>query len=286
MTGSVVVGVDGTGNSVPAVHWGATEAAARGLPLHLLHSWASQPLSVRDAHRDADRKRCGAEVLDAAAAAARAAYPGISVTTELVPEEAVAALTKRSGTASMLVLGSRGHSAIDGFLLGSVSLHVLRSAECPVVTVRGEQKAEYAEPEIVIGVRDSGAAVEPVLDFGFTAAGVHHTSLRAVRVRQPDERSRPVPGSAGRTPGEAGPVCGDEQALTDTLLPWRAKFPEVDVIEHMASGRVAPVLLAACSQAGLLVIGRGVRRSALAPGPVVLAVLHHAPCPVAVVPEV
>ncbi|MEU9123616.1 universal stress protein [Streptomyces sp. NPDC048506] len=284
MSGSVVVGVDGTGNSVPAVRWGAAEAAGRDLPLHLLHSLTSQPPSVRDAHRATGRERCGAEVLNAAEAAARAAHPGIVVTTEQVSEDAVAALTERSGRASMLVLGSRGHSAINGFLLGSVSLHVLGSAQCPVVTVREDQAVAYAEPEVVVGVRNMGLADEPVLDFGFTAADTHHTGLRAVRVRQPAELGYLVPDAADLSPDDPELVLGERKALTDALRTWRTKFPEVDVIEHMESGRVVPVLLAASSRAGLLVIGRGVRRSPMLLGPVVLAVLHHSPCPVAVVP--
>ncbi|MFE0186834.1 universal stress protein [Streptomyces sp. NPDC058989] len=285
MSGSVVVGVDGTGNSVPAVRWGATEAAARDLPLHLLHSRSSQPSSVRDTRRAYDRRRCGTEVLEAAEAAARAACPDIVVTTEQVSEDAVTALTERSGGASLLVLGSRGHSAINGFLLGSVSLHVLGSAGCPVVTVREEQAGAYAEPEIVVGVRNTGVAGEPVLDFGFTAADTHHTGLRAVRVRQPPDLGGLAP-DAGLPPEDPELIRGERKALTDALRSWRRKFPEVDVTEQMESGRVVPVLLANASQAGLLVIGRGVRRSPMLLGPVVLAVLHHSPCPVAVVPGV
>jgi nucleotide-binding universal stress UspA family protein len=35
----------------------------------------------------------------------------------------------------MLVVGSRGHSAMGSFLLGSVSNHVVHHAHCPVVIV-------------------------------------------------------------------------------------------------------------------------------------------------------
>ncbi|MFG2290367.1 universal stress protein [Streptomyces sp. NPDC048595] len=286
VSGSVVVGVDGTGNSVSAVLWGAAEAAARDLPLHLVHSWRSQPPSVHDTHRANDRECCGAEALHSAEAEARAARPGIAVTTEQVSADAVTALTERSGQASMLVLGSRGHSAINGFLLGSVSLHVLGSAGCPVVTVREEQAVAYAEPEIVVGVRKTGVGGEPVLDFGFTAADRHHTGLRAVRVRQPPDIGGLAPDAAGLAPEDPELVRGERKALTDALRAWRRKFPEVEVVEHMESGRVVPVLLAAASQAGLLVIGRGVRRSPMLLGPVVLALLHHSPCPVAIVPGV
>lgn len=50
---------------------------------------------------------------------------------------------------------------------------------------------------------------------------------------------------------------------------------------------VAEVLLGAASQAGLMVVGRLINRPAVGPrlGHVAHALLHHAACPVAVVPH-
>ena len=44
-------------------------------------------------------------------------------------------LVEESAGASMLVVGSRGHSAMGSLLLGSVSNHVVHHARCPVVIV-------------------------------------------------------------------------------------------------------------------------------------------------------
>jgi nucleotide-binding universal stress UspA family protein len=38
--------------------------------------------------------------------------------------------------ASLLVVGSRGQGAFTGMLLGSVSMHCVTSASCPVTVVR------------------------------------------------------------------------------------------------------------------------------------------------------
>jgi len=38
--------------------------------------------------------------------------------------------------ADMIVVGSRGHGAVGRFLIGSVSDHVVRHAQCPVMVVR------------------------------------------------------------------------------------------------------------------------------------------------------
>ncbi|MFI0151188.1 universal stress protein [Streptomyces lydicus] len=277
MGGSVLVGLDGTASSVAAVRWGAEEAAARGLPLHLLHCWASQPRDVPAGQQADTKQRYGAAALGMAETTAQELRPGLEVTTEEVPEHAVEALLDRGRRATMTVLGSRGHGAIAGFLLGSVSLHVLGRAAFPVVTVREEEPAAVgSRPEIVVGVQDTGGCLDPepddeaVLDFAFTAADAHGACLRVVRA-SPDDA--------------AEPPAGERQVLVEALRPWRTRFPAVDVIAEAGPGRVVPVLLAACSRAGLLVIGRRLERSPLPLGPVVLAVLHHARCPVAVIPR-
>ena len=42
-----------------------------------------------------------------------------------------------SKEADLLVVGSKGHRAFTGMLLGSVSLHCVTGASCPVVVVHG-----------------------------------------------------------------------------------------------------------------------------------------------------
>ncbi|MFF4603152.1 universal stress protein [Streptomyces sp. NPDC001339] len=286
MGGSVVVGLDGTDISVPAVRWGAAEAAARDLPLHLLHSHVSQPLNVPTAKEPTTRKRAGAEVLGAAEAMALQLHPGIAVTTEQVSVQAADALVDRSRQASMMVLGSRGHGAIAGFLLGSVSLHVLGRAECPVVTVREDVTASYGRPDIVVGVQEPGTQGEAVLEFAFAAAEAHHANVRAVRAWEPSAVAGFVPTAPTSPPDqEDAYTAAEEKKLADILAPWRAKFPDVTVVEHIQRGRVASVLLKACPQASLLVVGRRMHRTPMLLGPVVFAVLHHSCCPVAVVPR-
>ncbi|ANZ13790.1 universal stress family protein [Streptomyces noursei ATCC 11455] len=88
MGDAVLVGLDGTGNSEPAVRWGAEEAAVRNLPLHLLHAWTSQPRPVSSVAEDAELRRYGTEVLRRAEAAAKELHPEIPVKAEQVDEEA------------------------------------------------------------------------------------------------------------------------------------------------------------------------------------------------------
>jgi nucleotide-binding universal stress UspA family protein len=68
------------------------------------------------------------------------------------------------------------------------------------------------------------------------------------------------------------------QRLSDTLRPWRGKYPDVDVLEDVDLFTPAEALVQASGNAGLVVVGR---RS----GGTALALLQNARCPVAVVPS-
>ncbi|TJZ59304.1 universal stress protein [Streptomyces piniterrae] len=293
MAAPVVVGLDGSEASLTAVRWAAHEASARGLVLHLLHSWGPQPPDTPHTHEGTERQHYRDRIIDEADEIAHKLYPELAITTEQVTEPAVQALVDHCGQATLMVLGSRGRGALAGFLLGSVSLHVLGRAECPVVTVRVKEsctpedaQAGDAEAEIVVGVQDVPPVGEAVLEFAFTAADTHHRTLRAVRAWGPPTIVSPVPTAPPTLPDEVTLfTSGEERALAETLAPWQRKFPGVEVIQHVESGSAAPVLLGAAGCAGLLVVGRRTHRSPMRLGPVAHAALHHACCPVAVVPH-
>ncbi|MFE2439715.1 universal stress protein, partial [Streptomyces sp. NPDC059409] len=71
------------------------------------------------------------------------------------------------------------------------------------------------------------------------------------------------------------------------LAPWRERFPDVPVVEHVEMGSAGQVLLSVSGGAQLMVVGRRARRGAVGAriGSVAHGVLHHAECPVAVVPH-
>jgi nucleotide-binding universal stress UspA family protein len=78
----------------------------------------------------------------------------------------------------------------------------------------------------------------------------------------------------------------ERQALAAALAPWRERFPDVPVVEHVEMGSAAQVLLSVSGRAQLLVVGRRAHRTAIGAriGSVAHGMLHHADCPVAVVP--
>ncbi|MFI8228690.1 universal stress protein [Streptomyces sp. NPDC085900] len=134
MTGPVVVGIDGSPAGTTAAWWAAREAATRGRPLLLLHSWSTQPLDVPVARETLGKQRSGGRLLQRTETELRSRYPGLTLTTELTSTPAaealldlggLAELLDLGGLAELLVLGSRGHGSTASFLLGSTSLYVL-----------------------------------------------------------------------------------------------------------------------------------------------------------------
>jgi nucleotide-binding universal stress UspA family protein len=285
MTGPVVVGLDGSVTSLTAAWWAAREAADRHLPLLLLHSWTTQPLDVPIAQEARAKQSYGRDVLQRTAAEVLHRHGGLSLTTELVAAPAAQALLDRGADAALLVLGSRGYGSVASFLLGSISLHVLGLAPGPAVTVRADdpavvrgrgRPAAAGHDEIVVGVHDPGPSSDPLLEFALTSARARATPVHAVWAV-----------SAGH---EASPRDEAQQRarLAAALAPWRARFPDVPLVEEVTNGPAAEVLLSAAVHSRLTVVGRR-RHAPHHPtwklGPVAHAALHHVPCPVAVVPH-
>ena len=67
------------------------------------------------------------------------AAAGLDVTTRLIEGRAASVIvdTAREIGAELIILGARGHGAIEGALLGSVSAEVVDQAACAVLVARG-----------------------------------------------------------------------------------------------------------------------------------------------------
>ncbi|MGR3939050.1 universal stress protein [Streptomyces sp. BRA346] len=289
MTRAIVTGVDGSAESLAAADWAAREAALRRLPLRLVHAWLWQPLDLPIVQDKEAQGRSADAVLGEAETHVVSRYPDVPVTAELVSDTVVAALLSEAERANMLVLGSRGYGAIAGFLLGSCGQQVIAASPCPVVSVRASGVGAGAAEggEIVVGQQGEAEDSAHVLEFAFEAAATRGTTLRAVRAWSLPPIFAYSPGSM-RLADEAGGLAPfQKKALEHALSPWRKKYPSVTVVPHVELGSAGQVLLSASARAQLLVLGRRVRRSPIGGriGSSAHAALHHASCPVAVVPH-
>lgn len=84
---------------------------------------------------DAARKWAAAQLDQRVAVARASGLLARSVLRVGVPHEEIARLAAEE-KAEMLIVGTHGRSGLDRFLLGSVAERVVRSAPCPVLTVR------------------------------------------------------------------------------------------------------------------------------------------------------
>ncbi|MCK2218312.1 universal stress protein [Actinomadura sp. ATCC 31491] len=264
MTRHVVVGVDGSGPAMAAVEWAAADAGRRGLELRVVHVCEQWPYGGAGTP-------CCAEALETAAARARELAPGIEVATRRLPGNAVEALIGESASADSVVLGSRGLGGFAGMVLGSVGLAVAGHAAGPVVIVRGPSAVRHGR--VVVGHDGSGHA-EAAMGYGVEQARARRVPLLVVHVPWTPAFSR-----YGYSPQQ------DVREAAERLEPWRARHPDVDIVDVRQAGHPVAVLAAAGAAADLLVVGsRGLGGFASAVlGSVSHGVLHHATCPVAVV---
>ncbi|MER5377333.1 universal stress protein [Streptomyces sp. NPDC002132] len=289
MTRPITAGVDGTEESLAALAWAAREAVRRDRALRVVHAWRFQPDTAAElADRDAQEQWVRAEVQQAAAEVA-ARHRGLDVTTDVLEGDPVDTLTDAVAQAETLVLGSRGHGPVVGFLLGSVGQQVIAEATRPVVLVRAGDKPsdEVAGHEIVVGQQGAPEDSAPALRFAFETAAARGASVRVVRAWTLPPLFSYSPASLKLLDDAGGLEPYERKALTDALAPWRERFPDVPVVEHVEIGSAGQVLLSVSGRAQLMVVGRRAHRTAVGAriGSVAHGVLHHADCPVAVVPH-
>ncbi|HLG67213.1 MAG TPA: universal stress protein [Acidimicrobiales bacterium] len=141
----IVVGVDGSDASKEALRWAAAQAEATGASLRVViawefpAAWGGVPLPASyDPEQSA--RQAAEEVIDEVLGADR--RPDVRL--DVVESRPAPALIEAARGADLLVVGSRGHGAFTGMLLGSVSQHCVGHAPCPVVVVRARPEAPDA----------------------------------------------------------------------------------------------------------------------------------------------
>lgn len=274
----IIVGVDGSRTGLEAAGWAAAEAALRRVPLTVAHAvpkWICEEGAVRYAEV-ARWLRDGADtVLTAACDRARRVWPQVRLESVLLPGDPRSALVKASEAAELLVVGSRGIGGVRGLLVGSVAYGVAAHARTNVVLIHEAPAAPRGE--IVIGTDGSPGACH-ALDVAFAEAELRGSRLRAVQAWA-------WPHLGGFEPASRESEQDTLRALKVSLAGHRDRHPGVDVVAEVVHGHPVEVLREAAADADLLVVGsRGHGQLAgMLIGSISQALLHHAPCPLAVV---
>jgi nucleotide-binding universal stress UspA family protein len=261
----VVVGVDGSVAGGTAVRWAAGEAAARDATLRIVHAfvWPVYRVPVGPSEV-APGLRAAAEltVRDAVELAGKTA-PGVRVESAIVTGFPFPVLAGESREADLTVVGSRGLGATLSVLVGSTAVDLVAHAQGPVVVVRPDELGETGH-RVVVGY-DGSAASRGAYRFALDYADLHGLGVLVATVHD-DAATKPAD-----TVTAPPPVPGHEH---------------VQVSSTLLSGHPAEELVRLSQDARLLVVGSRGRGgfTGMLLGSVSQAVLHHAQCPVAVLP--
>jgi nucleotide-binding universal stress UspA family protein len=134
----IVVGVDGSEPSLGALRWAAEQARLTGASLRVLMAWEISSSSgwAPTFPIDYDPEATARHVLNDAITSTLGTAPAIAVEAIVKEGRAAPLLLAEAHGADLLVVGTHGHGAFAGLLLGSVPEHLLRHAPCAVVIVR------------------------------------------------------------------------------------------------------------------------------------------------------
>ncbi|TKJ17987.1 universal stress protein [Blastococcus sp. CCUG 61487] len=292
----VVVGVDGSPGSRAALAHALTAARQRGADLDVVSTFWLEALysefgwmvrSEVEPIRRATREQAQAlidEVRSETGPPAGSPEPRV----RLIVEEGTAGwvLVDRSADADLLVVGSRGRGALRSLVLGSVALHCVTHARCPVVVVRPTGPGG-ATDRVVAGVDGSPgsrvalrAAIDEAVRRDAEVEAVAAVYLRGDTWIELET----LPGTATIEGVRREVAARTERRVAEVLAERGEESPAPDVRVEVVDGAPAEVLVQQAEGAGLLVVGsRGWRAlRGLLLGSVALHCVMHAPCPVMV----
>lgn len=271
----VVVGVDGSPETVEAARYAADEAAARGLELLVVHAYGASP--TRDGVASAAH-RSRAQTLVEETLSQVAVAPTTVVRTLVEAAPAAALLASLAGEAALLVLGKHHFDPAEGRLAGPVASAVAAQARCPLVVVPGgwsrdvARSAHLGPRPVVVGMSDKTSATS-VLRLAYDEAELRQASVLILHASTAAEPATGLRAASARTAAEF--VAGQSQ-----------DHPDVAVDYRYVPGETVLALVDLSSRARLVVLGRPRHQPGRLPWrrSVARAMLHQSRCPLMVVP--
>lgn len=132
----IVVGVDGSAMSKEALRWAAGQAGLIGADVRVVTAW-ELPVTYGYApdYSGVGFQDRAQKTLDDAINEVFGPNPRLTVDAWVEEGHPAQVLLAAARGADLLVVGSRGHGAFAGMLLGSTAQHCVRHAPCPVLVV-------------------------------------------------------------------------------------------------------------------------------------------------------
>lgn len=135
--GTIIVGVDGSPQSISALRYAATLAAPLGHGLVAFSSWLPR-IALEDYTPAWAPEQDARDSLEKSIEEAFGQDVPANLERKVVMGPATPNLIEASRDAAMLVLGTRGRGGFKGMVMGSVSSSLAAHAKCPVLIHHGE----------------------------------------------------------------------------------------------------------------------------------------------------
>jgi nucleotide-binding universal stress UspA family protein len=285
---TIVVGVDGSEGSFEALIWATHHAQRMHLPLKIvtvtempaMYTAAGVPALLPGSTFD-DLVQHGMDVNSRAVDDANAFDLGIEVSGVTVVGTPIVSLVEATEPGDLLVVSATSHHGWMAEMLGSLATGVIHRAHGPIVVVHGPVAHDAPLHRIVVGV-DGWDESKYALEWACDLAAKAGAAVETVHAWEYPYRTKDAVFGSPRADMER-----DAGALVDRVLAELSDDRRQLVTgTHVAEGSASDVLIDTSNDADMLVVGsrgRGGVRSLLL-GSVSRTTVHHALCPVAVVP--
>ena len=284
---TIYVGMDGSEGAAEAARWAVAEGKLRSTAVVAVVAWdlfsqrSLTPDGEFDPHYD---ENDALAVLDSWVVAAVGDEAAARVERKSIIDLPWRALVTVSEGADLLVVGARGSGGFLGLRLGSVSEKCLQHATCPVAVIHASGATAAASERIVVGV-DGSEVSALALAWALDEARIRAATVRAVTAWDGGTIA------ASSMPGAlVDPQFLEDAAtevLDDALGAANTSGLPAPVERIVEAGGAPSSILEAAKDASLIVTGSHGRSGlkAVLLGSVSRQVVHHAPCPVVVVPH-
>jgi nucleotide-binding universal stress UspA family protein len=280
--GRVVVGVDGTQNTLRAVRYAALAATAAGADLEVVHVVPLRlPVGPVRPVEPPEFEDLAQSIVQDAAVLARVTVPGLTVHTRLMHGPTVRALVAASSEADLVVMGAQHEGTLAHVWTGRVSIGVAARAACPSVVVPPEWEPGHERGRVVVGFKHPDGSLQQLTD-AFAEADRRGADLRIVHAWKLPSAYDDV---IGARIAEESYRTHTRETIEPLIADLREAHPGVHVMIEVQHAQPARALVDASHDADLVVLTRPTAHQGVPHlGSTARAVLRWATAPVIVFP--